>query len=183
MGVPGSIMPPSQAPDAEIRAIIAYLRSISTATATEVARGNVAAGERTFQTSCAGCHRVNDRGGRLGPDLSQVASALSRDALVRAIREPDAAIASGYDGVTLLTRDGQRIRGVRKAEDAFSIQIMDTSERLRGFVKAELKDVTHEAQSLMPAFPTARLTENALDDLVAYLGTLGPTAASAGSAR
>jgi putative heme-binding domain-containing protein len=182
-GVPGSIMPPSQAPDPEIRAIIAYLRSISTASAGAIARGNSAAGEQMFWTTCGSCHRVGNRGGRLGPDLSRIASTLSRDALVRAIREPDAAIAAGYEGVTLVTRDGQRIRGVRKAEDAFSIQIMDTTERLRGFEKTQLRDVTHETHSLMPAFPSTRLNDAALDDLVAYLSTLGATPASAGSPR
>jgi putative heme-binding domain-containing protein len=182
-GVPGSIMPPSQAPDAEIRALIAYLRSISTATASAVSPGDRMAGEQTFWTSCGGCHRVGNRGGRLGPDLSQVASSLSRDALVGAIREPSETIATGYDGVTLVTRDGQRIQGVRKAEDAFSIQIMDTNERLRGFVKTDLRDVAHETRSLMPVFAADRLSDAALDDLVAYLSTLRSTTAAAGSPR
>ena len=112
-GVPGSIMPPSQAPDEEIRAVVAYLRSISTTTAGSGPRGNAANGasngERTFWTSCGGCHHVNDRGGRLGPDLSRIASSQSREALARSIREASASIASGYEAVTLVTRDGQRI--------------------------------------------------------------------------
>src|SRR5438552_6668486 len=44
-GVPGSIMPPSTAPDAELRAIVAYLRNISTARR-EASSGNVANGAR-----------------------------------------------------------------------------------------------------------------------------------------
>ena len=37
----------------------------------------------------------------------------------------------GYESVTLVTKDGQKIRGVKKNEDVFSIQIMDTRERIQ----------------------------------------------------
>jgi putative heme-binding domain-containing protein len=171
-GVPGSIMPPSQAPDEEIRSVMAYLRSISTTTAGPASRGNVAAGERTFWASCGGCHHVGGRGGRLGPDLSRIASSLSREALTQSIRDPGASIAGGYESVTLVTRDGQRIRGVRKGEDAFSIQIMDSRERLQGYLKADLKEVSRDAQSLMPSFGSDRLSDQDLDDLLAFMTSL-----------
>ncbi len=135
-------------------------------------RGNTPNGERIFWASCGGCHRVNDRGGRLGPDLSQIASSQSRESLLRSIRDASASIASGYEPVTLVTRDGQRIRGVRKGEDAFSIQIMDTRERLQGYVKAELREVSRDTQSLMPSFGADRLSDADLDDLLDFLSTL-----------
>src|SRR5438128_10614991 len=49
-GVPGSIMPSTPAPDEELWAIVAYLRSISAAKAEE-STGNVANGERIFAAS------------------------------------------------------------------------------------------------------------------------------------
>src|SRR6202158_358195 len=63
-GVAGSIMPPSSAPDEEIRAIVAYLRSVSVAK-TEAISGNAARGEGLFAENCARCHRINGRGGYL----------------------------------------------------------------------------------------------------------------------
>src|SRR5690242_19779962 len=69
-GVPGTEMPSSTAPDDEIRALVAYLRTfVAAPSATSL--GDVAKGERVFSTSCAACHRVNGRGGALGPDLSR----------------------------------------------------------------------------------------------------------------
>jgi putative heme-binding domain-containing protein len=177
-GVPGSIMPPSQATDEEIRAIVAYLRSISTTVAGERPRGNMPNGERIFWASCGGCHRVNDRGGRLGPDLSQIASSQPRDSILRSIRDASESITSGYEPVTLVTRDGRRIRGIRKGEDAFSIQIMDTGERLQGYIKAELREVSRDTQSVMPSFAADRLSAADLDDLLAFLGTLRSKAVS-----
>src|SRR4029453_13887206 len=87
---------------------------------------------------------------------------------------PDASTASGYQAITLVTRDGQRVRGTRKSEDALSIQIMDTNERLRGFLKSSLREVIKEPASLMPAFGADRLTESDLNDVLAFLNTLRP---------
>ena len=81
----------------------------------------------------------------------------------------------GYQSVTLLTREGARIRGLRKGEDAFSVQILDTRERLQGYPKADLASVARDAQSLMPDYGPDRLSDAGLDDVVAFLSSLkGP---------
>jgi putative heme-binding domain-containing protein len=167
-GVPGSIMPASTAPDEEIRAIVGYLRSISAARA-EAVPGNPDVGEQIFVASCSSCHRIAGRGGFLGPDLSRIAATQSSELLTRAIRDASATFAAGYEPVTLITHDGRQIRGVRKAEDAFSIQIMDVSGRLQGFSKDRLWDVSRDRKSLMPDFGPDRLSESSLTDLLAYL--------------
>ena len=170
-GVPGSIMPSSAAPDAELWAIVAYLRNISTAKSEE-SSGNVANGAQILAVHCTSCHRVNDAGGRIGPDLTRLAASQTNEVLTRAIRDASASLTSGYETVTLVTRDGQQIRGTRKGEDAFSIQIMDTGERLQGYLKANLRDVSRDKKSLMPDFGPDRLSDRDLNDLLAFLGTL-----------
>src|SRR5262249_6591062 len=170
-GMPGTDMPPSQAADDELLLVIAYLRNLS-ATPTEPVTGNVDNGARIFAAQCASCHRVGDKGGRLGPDLTRIGIARSRGSLVREIRTPSEWMASTYETVTLVTKDGQRIRGTRKNEDAFSIQIMDTRERIQGYLKADLKDIVYEKDSLMPPFGPGRLNDGDLNDLIGYLSSL-----------
>jgi hypothetical protein len=68
-----------------------------------------------------------------------------------------------------VTRDGRRIRGVLKGQDAFSIQIMDVREQLRGFLKANLREVISETSSLMPAFGPDRLSDRDLEDLLRFM--------------
>jgi putative heme-binding domain-containing protein len=171
-GVDGSIMPSSAAPDTEIWAMVAYVKSISTVPEFDNDRGDAARGREFFSSTCTRCHSVNGVGGRLGPDLSRIAAIRSRDMLIRSIRDPSASVAAGYRAVTLVTRDGERIRGVTKSEDAFSIQIVDTNERLQGYVKADLEEVIHEDRSLMRQFGPDRLNDAELDDLLQYLSTL-----------
>ena len=46
------------------------------------------------------------------------------------------------------------------------------NERLQGYLKADLQEVIREESSLMREFGPNRLSEEALDDLLRYLGTL-----------
>lgn len=171
-GVPGSEMQPSNMVDDDVLMIMAYLRNMNAASATEPASGNAENGRALFASQCASCHRVGDSGGRLGPDLSRIGAARSRDALIREIRTPSEWMPPGYESVTIVTREGQKIRGVKKNEDTFSIQIMDTRERLQGYVKADVQQVVFEKTSLMPEYGQQRLSDSDLNDLIGYLRTL-----------
>lgn len=171
-GVPGTEMQPSTAVDDDVLMIIAYLRSMNAAAPAEAPAGNVDSGRTLFAAQCATCHRVGDRGGRLGPDLSRIGAARSREALTREIRTPSEWMAPGYESVTLVTADGQTIRGVKKNEDTFSIQIMDGRERIQGYLKSDLRQLTFDKTSLMPEYGRERLNDTELNDLIGYLRTL-----------
>jgi putative heme-binding domain-containing protein len=173
-GVPGTEMiaaDPTRVFDKDIWQVLAYVRTLA-AVPSAPSTGDAVSGERVFRANCAGCHMVNGRGGQLGPDLSRIGSARPRSGLAAKVRGTAAFIRPGYEPVTLVTRKGERIRGVRKNEDEFSIQIMDMRERLQGYLKTALADVTVDKQSVMPAYGADRLTDRDLDDLVHYLTTL-----------
>jgi putative heme-binding domain-containing protein len=171
-GVPGSEMPASNRPDVELLQIMAYLRNMNAVPpADTMPAGNVANGSQLFAKQCVNCHRVAGKGGRLGPDLSRIGSARTRDALVREIRTPHEWIPPAYETVTVVTKDGQKIRGIKKNEDAFSIQVMDMRERIQGYLKSNV-EVLYDKNSLMPAFDAKRLGDGDLSDLVGYLTTL-----------
>jgi len=173
-GVPGTEMPSvgPRTPDDEVWKILAYLRTIAAQAPTDAPRGNVENGRTVFRINCAGCHEVNGTGGRLGPDLSRIGVARSRQVMVRRIRGAVEDFRTGYAPVTLTTADGQTIRGVKKNEDLFSVQIMDTRERIQGYQKDKMRGVVNDTKSAMPAFGVERLSESDLDDLLAYLQTL-----------
>jgi putative heme-binding domain-containing protein len=172
-GVPGTEMPPAsvflQEPDTW--KVLMYLRTLSTPPAA-APHGNAENGERIFNARCSSCHVVNGRGGVLGPDLSRIGIARTPAALTRQIRGAVEDFRQGYEPVTVTTAQGRTVRGTRKNEDMFSVQVMDSTERLQGYVKSEVKAVTPEKRSLMPAYGLDQLNEQDLNDLVRYLGTL-----------
>jgi PQQ-dependent dehydrogenase (methanol/ethanol family) len=181
-GVPGTEMPaasPVDVADDDILQLIAYLKSIGSVAPPERPVGNAANGERLFTQQCASCHRVAGRGGRLGPDLTRIGGQRSQAAITREIRTPSEWIVPTFETVTVVTKDAQRIRGAKKAEDVFTIQVMDTRERIQGYRKSDLQEVIYEKTSLMPAYPAERLGDNDLTDLVGYLGSLRGEAGAA----
>ena len=182
-GVPGTQMPASGFEDSETWAIVAYLRSLAPVRPAK-REGDTANGERIFSGAggCATCHMVNGRGGLLGPDLSRVGAARSVEYLVESIREPDKELSDGmldpnnhyglplvYDTVTVVLKNGDRVVGVAKNEDTFSVQLLDVKQELRLFEKKDVAEVRHERKSLMPAYTEKMIGESELKDLVAYL--------------
>ena len=179
-GVPGTQMPPFPGlSDQQIWQLVTYIRSLQAAAppdragaaATMPPEGNAAAGEAVFfgKAACATCHEVNGRGGIAGPDLSDAAR-LSPAALRRTIVDPN----SGPPKATLVvkTQDGRDIRGVRRNEDTFSVQIVDASGQMHRLDKRTLASMQVEPRSLMPADYAARLSPADITDVVAYLRTL-----------
>lgn len=185
-GVPGTEMPANSFEDSETWAIIAYLRSVGSPRHS-MNSGGQTKGEKLFFASagCSQCHMVKGNGGRLGPDLSRVGASRSESYLVDSIRNPDKQLSNGmldpnrffgppllYEKVTVVTANGETITGVAKNEDTFSIQLLDTSQELRLFLRKDLKEVIQERKSLMPTYSDEMLSSTDLYDLVAYLESL-----------
>lgn len=174
-GVPNSEMPAFAAPrtsDRDVWQMLAYLKTLAAPASAEVPRGNAENGAKLFRTLCVACHKVNATGGRLGPDLSRIGSARSRDVLLARIRRGSEDFRAGFEPVTVTTADGAPIQGVKKNEDLFSVQIMDTKERIQGYEKDRVKTVENGKKSAMPVFGPDRLSDSDLDDLLRYLQTL-----------
>jgi cytochrome c oxidase cbb3-type subunit III len=182
-GVPGTEMPANAFDDSEIWTILAYVRSLAPAKS-EAVSGDPVKGKKIFweTAGCSTCHMVQGSGGVLGPDLSRVGKARSVNYLIDSIREPSKELSSGmldpnnhyglplvYDTVTVVTADGQEIVGVARNEDTFSLQLIDINQHLQFFLKKNLREVTHERKSLMPAYSADTLKPAELQDLVAYL--------------
>src|ERR1043166_8652169 len=121
------------------------------------------------KAACASCHEVNGRGGIVGPDLSN-AGRIPADGLRQKIVDPSAN--RGRPGMAVRTKDGKEIRGIRRAEDTFSLVILDTSGKLWRLEKRDLASATVEQKSLMPGDFSQRLSEPEIQSLVAYLRTL-----------
>jgi alcohol dehydrogenase (cytochrome c) len=194
-GISGTQMPPFRAPsDDQIWQVISYVRSLSSSSSAAAATvpGDRTAGEGLFfgKAGCAGCHQVNGKGGVTGPDLS-TAGRTSPPALRQKILDPSLPIAGTGRGagggpgrgaarpqvIVATTEDGREVRGVRRNEDTFSVQLVDAFGALHVFDKLQLRNYRVENVSLMPADYRSRLTSGEIDNVVAYLASLRERAA------
>jgi putative heme-binding domain-containing protein len=177
-GVPGTTMPPSAFSEAQAGTIVAYLRSLApaasrAAAAADVVRGDAARGRSLFagKGECASCHRVNGAGPRVAPDLSDIGAIRSPVELQQKIVDPNAVIRTGNHYVEALTKDGATITGRLLNYDTFSIQLIDTNERLVSLSKSALREYKFIKTSKMPSYRD-RLTADEVTDLVSYLFSL-----------
>jgi len=120
---------------------------------------------------CLSCHRVNAKGSRVGPDLTEIGSLRPAAELERSILEPNAVVLSTHRFVQATTRDGAAISGRRLNEDTLTVQLIDSKERLLSLSRAELREYVVLKTSPMPSYQ-GKLTPAELADLVSYLSSL-----------
>ena len=172
-GVPGTAMPPHRFQSAELTGIVAYVRNMRTVNAAVVAVGDARRGKVVFEGAgvCRNCHRVDGQGSRVAPDLSDIGLVRSADALQRSLVDPTANMRPINRPVHAVTKGGKVIDGRRLNEDTYSVQLIDSQERLVSLTKADLKEYTVSKTSLMPSYQ-GKLSAQELSDVVAYLLTL-----------
>ncbi|HXZ30959.1 MAG TPA: c-type cytochrome [Terriglobales bacterium] len=191
-GAPGTAMPANGTTgqgvgmtNEEIWQVITYLRSVQVKAPVKPL-GDAAHGKQLFygDANCSGCHMVQGKGGRLGPNLTSVGGIRTVEYIVDSVRNPNRRLAQGlleatkefpqeYETVTVVTAEGKEIKGVALNEDSFSVQMMDASEQIYLFEKDKLRSFTKSRTSMMPAYGTSLLSDKDLQDIVAYLVSVG----------
>ena len=177
-GIPGTTMPPHVLTDTEAGTVVAYLRNMATirrGAAPDVLRGvgDPARGKALFEGKgqCATCHRVNGKGSRLAPDLSEVGATRLLPELFQALLDPDATMRPGNRFFRVVTKDGATITGRLLNQDSYSVQLLDANERLVSLQKANLREFGYVKSSPMPSVRD-KLSAQEVDDVVGYLATL-----------
>jgi cytochrome c oxidase cbb3-type subunit III len=191
-GIPGTAMPANGTngqgvgmTDEEIWQIITYIRSQEMKTPASPL-GNAMHGKDLFygDANCSLCHKVAGKGGRLGPELTAVGGSRTREAIIDSVRNPSRHLAWGlteatkefpqeYESVTVVTADGKQIKGVAMNEDSFSVQMMDANEQIHLLDKRTLRSFQKSRESVMPKYTTDALSDKELEDIVAYLISVG----------
>jgi quinoprotein glucose dehydrogenase len=140
-----------------------------------IAGGNAERGRKTFfdrsDLSCVRCHKINDRGGEVGPDLSKIGGQQKRDYLLEAIVLPDKQIAKGFDPVVIVTESGKVYAGIIKEDDGKQIRLMTAEGNVVVIPKAEIEEQAR-GRSAMPEDLVKKLSYSELRDLIEFLAQL-----------
>jgi len=185
-GVPGTGMPAFHTlSERQIRSLVDYLRSLQGKHEVRTLPGNPERGKAIFfgKGDCSSCHTISGEGGFLGPDLSGYGTSASaktiREEIVRSARTPP----QGYRSAVLTTAAGDRLEGLIRNEDNFSLQFQTKDGDFHVFEKSALRTVDRLDTSVMPTNYGQRLSPNELNDLVSYLLAAAPEASQAGSSH
>lgn len=172
-GIPGTAMPPFRFDPSEVTAIVAYIRNMRNFDSRAGNLGDANRGRAWFEGAggCTNCHRVNGKGPRVAPDLSEIGALRSADFLQRTLLDPNGMMLPMNRSVHAVTKDGKVINGRRLNEDSYSVQLIDEQEHLLSLDKANLREYTVLTTSTMPSYKD-KMNEQETADLIAYLLTL-----------
>lgn len=172
-GIPGTEMPSSFLTPSQVSSIAEYVRTLGRVAPEEIPGDPSRGADLYASLDCQLCHTLDGRGGVIGPGLDDVGARRSPAYLRESLTEPEASLPSGFVQLRAVTSDGRELTGVRVNEDAFSIQFRDLGGSLHSFWKDELEILEKQWRRSPMASYEALLTASQLDDLVAYLASLG----------
>lgn len=137
--------------------------------------GNADRGRYVFfgkTAACGGCHRVGKEGAQIGPDLSTISRIRQPRDLLESILLPSASFARGYEPYVVITSDGLQHAGIlaQETSDTITLRSADLSE-VR-IPRSDIELLKESATSIMPQGLEAKLNEQELRDLLAYLQSL-----------
>src|SRR5688572_1536416 len=151
-GIPGTGMPPVPLPPAEMTGVIAFIRAGFDPTARPIKIGTASRGQAIVEGKggCLACHRINGRGSRQAPDLSDVGVARRAEAIHRTLIEPSSGMMPINRPVRIVMKDGRAISGRRLNEDTLTVQLIDDKEQLHSLAKTDIRTLTVDTKSTMP---------------------------------
>jgi putative heme-binding domain-containing protein len=141
------------------------------------APGDPQAGRRVFfdqRVGCAKCHSIHGRGGRIGPNLSHIAAAKTREQIQSSILNPAKEKSPDYQGYIVRMNDGRVYRGTQFHFRGESAELLlDTGQQVR-FALRDTDEYRALDESLMPERLEETMSVSELRDLIDYLATLRP---------
>jgi putative heme-binding domain-containing protein len=169
-GIAGTAMPPNNYSDLEAGMIVAFLRGTAAGDSVTATAGDSARGRTLFEGKgkCATCHTETSR---TAPSLSDIGLLRRPLELEQSLLDPSAVLNPSFRFARLVTKTGTVITGRLLNQSTFSVQILDSADKLRAFDRASLREFAVVKTSPMPSARGVLDTQE-VADVVTYLTTL-----------
>lgn len=136
----------------------------------EFASADPARGESVFvKAQCIKCHRFNDKGESLGPDLTTLSKRFTKKEILESIIYPSHVISSQYAAKTVQTTDGNTLTGIVAPGAAGETVILQANGEKVTLKDEEITETKVSPISAMPAGTLDTLTLDEIGDLFAYM--------------
>jgi putative heme-binding domain-containing protein len=122
--------------------------------------------------TCHKCHVVDGMGREIGPNLTEIGSKLSREAMFESILYPSAGISHNYEAWTVVLSSGTTVNGLLVSNTDAEVVIRGDDALVRRFPKSDVEELVKQKISLMPADLQKTMTSQELADVVEYMQSL-----------
>jgi len=136
--------------------------------------GDAPRGKELYATTgtCAKCHKVKGEGKEVGPDLTEIGSKLSKEAMYLSILDPSAGVSFNYETWTVRTLDGTILSGIMVSQTDDAIELKTAEAIVHKLPRDDIDQMKKQTISIMPADIQKLLKAQDLIDIVEYLTTL-----------
>jgi putative heme-binding domain-containing protein len=125
-------------------------------------------GQAVFEKSCASCHRLNQQGVAVGPDLFDIRNQ-PKESILYHIVIPEAEIAPNFVNYECELKDGRALSGLLAAETSGTITLRMAQGVEEVVPRSQIARLTASRLSLMPQELEKAMSLQDLADLLAYL--------------
>jgi len=142
--------------------------------------GNAELGKALFFDSsndwhCGACHKIGGTGASVGPELNGVRSKAVKELFVDIVL-PSEHLSPDRPFLSITTKSGEQIQGVKSEENATHIKLFDIGSLpavLRNLPKDQIQKLDVQSRSAMPARYGEMYTVKQLLDIIAFLKASG----------
>jgi putative membrane-bound dehydrogenase-like protein len=132
-------------------------------------KADVARGKQVFKKTCATCHRLENEGIEVGPDLRSALRNKTRPGLLADILDPSREVDPRFINYVIVTKGGRVLTGMIAAETASSITLRRAEKAEDTVLRSQIDEIKATAKSLMPDGLEMQLTKQDVADVIAYL--------------
>lgn len=131
-------------------------------------QGDTGLGAKLFDERCASCHRYQNRGTAIGPDLESVRQAGRRTALLNII-EPNKEVAPRFLAYEVETTDGESFTGIIVQDTPALITLQMPNTPALHIERSKIKTIRSSGKSLMPEGLHAGMTQADMAALLQFI--------------
>ncbi|MDA0810820.1 MAG: c-type cytochrome [Verrucomicrobia bacterium] len=136
-------------------------------------KGDTAHGRELFTSQCSMCHKVENVGRQVGPDLTSLTDR-SFQAMLTAIVDPNAALEDKYVSYLVTTKAGENLLGSIASETGTSLTLMLTDGNERTVLRKDLQGILSTGKSLMPEGLGTAIEPQGIADVIAFIQQARP---------
>jgi putative heme-binding domain-containing protein len=126
-------------------------------------------GKAVFKKTCSTCHRLENEGIEVGPDLLSALRNKSREQLLVDILDPSREVDARYINYLVTDKAGRSFTGMIAAETAASITLRRAEKAEDVILRSQIDTIEATTKSVMPEGLEMQLSRQELADVIAYL--------------
>ena len=133
--------------------------------------GTTERGRTVFQKNCATCHRLENKGHAIGPNLAAMRNRGMESILVNVL-DPNREVNPQYISYSVITTKGKSLTGMVAAESATSITLQRAENATDTVLRIDIDEMRGTGKSLMPEGLEKEISVQAMADLLNYLESI-----------